>query len=682
MSHEETKNAPVQELHIETSPETETEVYQAEEAEPDFEPAEASAGQEPERETEPSLAAAIAQALEETLNAPQEEESPERQMEPGETQPGPQSRRAAAAPKQTARRGFSKFPGTNHKKLPKARVPMGPVRYIGEMLGDIRRRQLEALPGAGESLRKQEKRLSKQYPVEQMLSYVRYGIIVLMIFCLMGRTYTWMTLGFMGGLGGVYTTLVLAVAAMLISWQSALRAIRDPWYLRFSYESLLLITTILSVAETAGTKNQETLLPLLVISWCCAGLADQMNNQASLQALRGTITARNRKGIRVAREKWEKTDCIGKAPASLSGFVRHQAQPDVFHAGYSAFSLLFLFVCMVASAYLSGKTQKSFLRILTTLLTIGMPVSAALCCARPYALLSRVLSGLGAVSGWYGMKGLWGNKAVMIYDNDLFPQAAVSHKGIRVYGRMEPRLLTSYGASVMLETGIGLDSIFTRLLREVGGERLTVSHLHTQESGAEGYIKGALVQVGSCQYMQLMGISIPPHSPQYGVYLAVDQKLEAMFDIRYQVAGGASAGFHRFVREPQLKPLLVTRNFCVNPAFVEKWFHAPIASLFCPKAQYRRWLSEPSQMIRGMTCGYVYREGIAAYSRTVAGGRRVYRTGRLFTLLSLLLSSYLTVKTILALSGGGTVLAAQRLLLIQFCIFLLIELGARVAVRK
>ena len=101
-----------------------------------------------------------------------------------------------------------------------------------------------------------------------------------------------------------------------------------------------------------------------------------------------------------------------------------------------------------------------------------------------------------------------------------------------------------------------------------------------------------------------------------------------------------------------MTPLLVTRNFCINPGFVEHWFKAPVTQMGCPKAEIRRALSEPSLLTRGVTCGFVFQEGIAAYSRTVAGARRVYRMGLWLTGITVLLGLVLAVQTILAIASG------------------------------
>ena len=538
-----------------------------------------------------------------------------------------------------------------------------------------------SLPKAGASLRGTEKRLATMTSIERMLSPVRYLILLLMLLCIGGRSVTWMSLGFMSGANGVTVSAIAAVLAMLLCWQSVICGVRDLWYFRASYETYLLLVTILTIVEALVQKNESTFLPLTVIAWCITGTANQMHSQANLRSLRAVITGRNRTGIRTASGKWEHTDVIGKAPVTTAGFVRHQAQPDVWHNGMGIFLPILLVVSLVVSAYFSAKTESNYLSVLVTILNVGMPVSLALCCARPYNMLSQALKGKGVVAGWFGMKELSGKKAMLIYDSDLFPEGTMRQMGVRAYGAVDPRALVSYGASMALRANVGFRAVFTKLLREMNGEIYDVARFQIQETGLEGYIQGSLVHLGSYQYMQLMGVTLPKRATKYGVYIAINGQLAGLFGVKYQVSKGAKSGFRRLVREPKLTPLLVNRNFCINPGFVAHWFGVPVTQMTCPKAETRRMLSEPSLLTRGLTCGFVLREGVASYSRTVAGARRVYRMGLWLTLVTVLLGAVLSIQTMVAIAGGGAIITAQRLVILHFILYLVVEVWTRIALR-
>ena len=612
---------------------------------------------------------------------PQPESQPVR-AEPPKQPPKPEKQKAQAAPK-TEKKPEPKNPGTEHQKIPKSHVSskISAAEYIGDLVKELRRRQSMALPKPGTSLRGTEKRMSTFVQIERVLSPVRYLMILLMLLCIGGRSVGWMTLGFMKGNAAITIALIATIISMIASWQSVVRGVRDLWYCRASYETFLLLVTILTAVEALALHNQNTFLPLIAISWAVTGTAEYLHDQASLRSLRAVITGRGRVGVRTAADKWEHTDVIGKAPVTTAGYVRHQAQPDVWHSGMGIFLPVLTFLTVIISAYLSAKTQTNYLTVLVTLLDVAMPISLAVCCARPYNLLARALRGRGAVAGWFGMQELSGKKAMLVYDTDLFPSGTMQQMGVRAYLPMDPRELVSMGASMALRANVGFQTVFTKLLRDMNGEIYDVSRFQMQETGLEGYIHQQLVHLGSYQYMQLMGVTLPKRAPKYGVYIAINRELAGLFGVKYQVSPGSVGGFRRMVREPRLTPLLVTRNFCINPGFVEHWFKAPVTQMGCPKAEIRRALSEPSLLTRGVTCGFVFQEGIAAYSRTVAGARRVYRMGLWLTGITVLLGLVLAVHTILAIASGGAVIPAQRLAILNLILYLVVEIWARIAVR-
>lgn len=670
---------------------------------------EAPVQEEPVESQSPSeLADAIAQAVASSVGQPQEEENfvpvapateearmpiPEEEQEempaaePVPEQPAPQPERSIPNVKTVANPVLRK--AAREKKSPRITLPKGnepPVSSgftaaLGDAVGALREVQRGDLPPVRTSLKAAEKSSAILVRISGMLSPVRYIILLLMIFALAGRRFSWMTLGFLGGSVGVSISIVCTLVAMAMAWQCLLKAVRDVLHLRLTYEPLLLFVTLMSLADTAVHKDPKTLLPLLVMAWCLAGTAELMKSRSNLRALRGVISGHSRKAVRVTENRWEHTDCIGKASASTAGFVRRMEEMDTFHVGWSAYSLLLVALSLIISAYLSAKTKGNYFSILVTLLTVAMPVSLCACCARPYELLTRIMNGAGAPAGWAGLRGISGKKAMLVYDEDLFPQGTIGHKGVRVYGNQTPRLLTSYAASLVLRANNGLGDVFTGLLREMDGRIYDVSYFQVMDAGLAGRINGVVVAVGTYHFMQLLGAMPPADAPKNGIYIAINGELAGVFAIRYKVRSGAAGGFLRLSRDRRLTTLMATRNFCVNPSFVRRWFKVPVAAVTCPKLETRLELSQPGILARGITCGFVTRDGIAPYSRLVAGGRRVYRMGLILTVLSIVLSLLMLIRTAMLISAGVGVWNGARLLLMQILLLLGLELWARFAVR-
>lgn len=651
-------------------------------------------------ETEASEAPAVSEAAEpseesapvetqpvEAVPAHHPSEKTQRRVKRNPDDKGTKKPEKKAAPEKAAKASKEKQtdpvnPGTGYVKISRSHVSVSPGEYFGNMFSGVIDRQKEALPPVGVDLKKHEKVLAVKTGFDRLVNPVRYVILLLMFLCLCGRKYQWMTLGFLSGVGGTFVSLVLTIVIMILCWQSVYRGVRDIGYLRFSYESYLLIATLLTMFEALSTRNENSLLPLLTMSWCFSGFATLMDGQANLRALRSVITDRNKVGVRSALKKWKKQDLIGKAASGTAGFVRCQAEPDVWHGINTWFLLPLMVVCVVASAYLSAKTESNYLTVLVTLLDIGMPLSMVLCCARPYNLLSQVLSGKAAIAGWAGIKALCGKKSVLIYDNDLFPSNTTGHKGVKVYGRYTASQLVSFGASLVIRADIGLTDVFVRLLRDGDGQLLEVSHIQIQESGVEGRILRNRVQVGTYQFMQLMGVSVPQKGSSNGVYIAINGNLAGMFAVKYALRAGSVSAFRRFTREKNLTSVIATRNFTITPAFIEKSFKAPIARLSCPKTEVRRSLSAPSVFRGSTTCGFLLQDGISAYSRMIGGARRIYRMGLWYTLLSVALTIYLTVSTISSIASGTEMIEVTRILLMHFWLYVAVEIGARISVRK
>ena len=568
-----------------------------------------------------------------------------------------------------------------HKKIPHSRIRFGFVESLVLMLGDIRARRWQDLPDEQASLRSREAYYAKQSGISTILAPVRYVILVLLVFSLMGRRFRWMLLGFLGGTTGVYVCTVLTILAMIASFRSLFQSVRDMAFLRFSFESLLLIVTILSALEAISQQNSSTLIPILGIGWCLCGTADLMELRGKRRSVRNVLSGKTNTGLRMAPGLWKKMDCIGKAPSRLNGFIRHLEMTDSFHSGWSIYAPIHLIVAVIVSAYLTAKTAGNYVTILVTLLTISLPVAALLCCARPLELLTRFLGRRGALAGWYGVKVLSGRKTMLIYDTDLFPVGAIVHHGMKVYGQQTSRLLASYGASMVLQAGIGLDAPFTKLLNEAGGQIYHVSHLQKNEGGLSGTINGVPVLLGTYNYLQLMGIVIPQYAPRNGLFIAINGSIAGQFAMKYRVSTKSIQRFANLVQDRRLTLAAATKNISVNPAYLENWFMIPVGEILCPKANTRFKLSEPTMFKRGITCGYLADGNFLTYSRMVSGARRVHRTGMIMTILSILCAASLLFYSVHCISQGVDLISTTGILLIQLTLFALTEIMSWTAVR-
>lgn len=623
-------------------------------------------------------AVASAQSVEETAGeapkAPQEEPAKENKKE--------KKPRSAKKKKPAGNAGKDRKPGVYQTEIPKGGPEVSMGDSVSFLLRDLRARQDAALPSEKASVKEAEKHKTLLCTFDKLLFPVRMVILVLMVLMIGGKQYPWMTLGVLKGDQGVSILLLMTVASLAASWQSVLRGLKDVIYFRFSYETVLLFATVIGLVELASTRNQETYLPLLVMSWCLSGCAAAMTEKGHRNGLRALITARDPMGIYSARRRFGQQDVIGKAPADDFGFVRNQEQPDVWHSGWSLFGILYIFLVLVLSVFLSAKTQQNIFTIMTTLFSVSMPVGLVTACARPYLLLTKALVGHGVLEGWWGAKQLYGKKQLLVYDNDLFPKETVSIKGYKLYGNYDLPTVISCMASMLQKADNGLLPAMIPAMRQLNAGLSEVSQFDSMEGGCYGRIQGLGVLCGTYEFMQLMGVNPPQEAPRNGIFLAIGGKLSAVFVMEYKVTKGAAAGIKRLTREWQLVPTLVTKHFSATPAFVAKQFRSHVAKVSGPKFEARRALSNPAVVYSGNRCGYVLKEGVTAYSRVAAGGRRIYRMGKYLTIASVVMAVMLLFSTFSAISAGVSIIAMTKLLFWHLVALLLVEILARIAVRR
>jgi len=654
--------------------------------EPDFQPESQMVQEEPVDEGEPvTEEAPETEETPETGESQPEEESPETPEEAGEPEGEKEPEKAEPDKKPAPQK---KKPEVRYhlpakrKKIPRGSVHTGFLRSVNETMGEIRTRQREDLPGSGASLKTAEKRYTGIERIARKTNLVHTVVLILMLMALLGRRFSWMLLGFLGGTTGTRAAVILTLLSMIAGWRTVVRAVRDAVFLRFSYESLLLLTTVLSIFEALAHGNIQTLLPLLAIGWCLSGKSDLMDIRAKLRSLRGVLfSGKNRTGVRVRRRLWERMDCIGKAPAGTAGFVRHLEERDSWSTGWSVYSILLLALSLIVGAYLAAKTGSSYLTILVTLLTVSLPVAAAMNGARSFYLLSGAMGRSGVLAGWYGAKMLSGRKTVLTYDSDLFPSGTISHRGVRVYGNQTAQLLISYGASLVVRADNGLTEPFLKLLGETGGQIHHVSKFQVTEGGLSGRIHGVLVTVGTYNFMQLMGALPPRDAPKNGLFIALNGQIAGLFAIRYRVKAGSVGGFARFTAQPRLTPLAAMKHLCVNPSYLRNWFKIPVGEIICPKVGTRWKLADPGRFARGSTCGFLMAEGIDPYSRLVSGARRMRSLGWTMTAVSIATSLGLFFVTVTRIAAGTDLITVGRLLLIHLLTYLLVEMGSRYVAR-
>ena len=147
----------------------------------------------------------------------------------------------------------------------------------------------------------------------------------------------------------------------------------------------------------------------------------------------------------------------------------------------------------------------------------------------------RVSQSGGALAGWPGAAGSRRGNRVLITDLDLFPPGFVELNGIKVFGDFSVERVVGYTATLIRDSGCGLEKLFHDLLRTQGAIFRRADSLCCYEGGGlSANIRGDQVLVGSAAFMNLMEVPLPQGlNVKNAVFCAIDGELAGIFALNY-----------------------------------------------------------------------------------------------------------------------------------------------------
>lgn len=281
--------------------------------------------------------------------------------------------------------------------------------------------------------------------------------------------------------------------------------------------------------------------------------------------------------------------------------------------------------------------------------TASAGFSAPLCFSRPYRALARRLSSSGAaLPGWSAAQRT--GKAILLTDTDLFPPGEVSLNGIKIFGDHSVEKVVAVCATLIKESGSGLDKIFHDLLRTQGAVYRRCSGFTRHEGGGlSADIRGERILVGSASFMALMEVALPQGlNVRSAVFCAIDGELSGIFALNYAMHPAIPPAISALTAN-HVSPVLCTRDFNLIPAMLRQKFKLPVEKMDFPAVERRTELSDPAALHSARLTAVLCREGLSPFSEAVVGAKRLGLAVRLNTALSvlgsvvgLLLAFYLT----------------------------------------
>ncbi len=441
------------------------------------------------------------------------------------------------------------------------------------------------------------------------------------------------------------TTLILLLLVLYICRDLFCRGLADLLHGRLGAESMVSVSCLASVADALyiAVSGAEVLgAPFCAVSAAsisCAVFGTHFSYAGYRRTYKTAIASAEPYVVRPELDRVKDGAVLLKSQTSAAGFVSRGEEEDGAAHAYALAAPLLLLCCLIFSVFAAiHGGMDAFLHNMAAMLGVSASFSALLCFGLPFSTVSRLLSRAGAaLAGWSGACDIRDAVGVVITDRDIFPAGTMTMNGVRVFAGLSLNKVLSYAGSVVIASGSGLAPLFAELLRQQGSSTLQVSGFTCYEGGGIGAeIRGEKVLVGSSGFMHLMGISVPKNlGMKNAVYAAISKELVGVFSVDYTPVNSVQNALVTILNTKVL-PLLAVRDFNMTPMMIQQKYKITTDKLDYLTAEARYQLSDASEIGPVRPVALLCREGLGPLAETIAAGRRLRKTVRLNTCISLL----------------------------------------------
>ena len=287
-------------------------------------------------------------------------------------------------------------------------------------------------------------------------------------------------------------------------------------------------------------------------------------------------------------------------------------------------------VCLALLTTVAHHQPKLVLWSLSALFTASATLGASLTLSFPLQILGSKLATLGvALAGWPGIAAAKGCRAALLTDNDLYPPGTVTLANSKPLSNLPMDRVVAYTASAIRASGSGLSYLFDKLLRSEGAKYLPIEKILLQDNGLIAQTQGQQILVGNSDFMSKQGIALPTGIKYKNtVFCAVDRELIGMFGVRYALHTTIVPSLQSLLGH-RIAPVLVTRDFNINPKRMRFSDRLNKDSLTYPDLQRRVTLSGPNQAHGQTIVAVLCREGMASFTLALIAAKRVRRAAGL-----------------------------------------------------
>ena len=448
---------------------------------------------------------------------------------------------------------------------------------------------------------------------------------------------------------------------VLLSMDVMARALAGPFRRQMGMDTVASIGVLVTLGQGCWEVYRwggEGELPLgygglsaLILYFCCLG--EYKRRKGLRQTCKTAASASEPYLVTRDEAKWNGRGTFCKHGGEPVGFGSQVQQMDGAQKIYRRTAPVILVASVVLAALASvGKGEPGlFVWCLSVILTAASPLGAAMAFGKPFEKLTRRLNRSGAaLAGWPGIEAMAGSSGILITDTDLFPPGSVTPNGIKIFGDFSVEKVVSYTASLIRDSGSGLDKIFHDLLRTQGAiYRRTTDFCCYEGGGLSAVIRGQQVLVGSASFMALMEVGLPQGlNVKNAVFCAIEGELAGIFALNYTLPASVRPSLAALIAG-KVSPVLATRDFNIIPAMLRQRFKLPVEKMEFPPVERRMELSSVVQEYDPLVTAVLCREGLSPFADAVVGGRRLGRITRfnavlasLGALAGVLLGFYLT----------------------------------------
>lgn len=468
------------------------------------------------------------------------------------------------------------------------------------------------------------------------------------------------------------SALVLALAA-LAGFDVLAHGIIGIFKLRPELETVLLFAVMATAADAmtmTALNPRDGAMPYTAAASACIFFAlwGRYTKRKAQRLNARTVAGRKEPYVVTLDERvWNGEDAYMKWSGEFSGFGAQAQDTDGAQRAYHMAAPILLILAPVLTLFASVGVERpeNFFWCLSATLLAACGFSGFLAFAEPYhAIVNRLSKAGGAIGGWDSLHWTGRDRGVVVTDRDLFPPGAVKLNGIKLIGDvLSLETAVSYVATLVKETGSGMEKPFSDMMRSQGGLYRKAYQVVCHEGGVTGIISGEQVIVGSAGFVELMGMA-PPEGLRVkdAVFLGVDGRLVAIFALNYRMHPSVAQALDSLIAN-RLNPILATRDFLVIPEMLRKKFKLKVDAMEFPSLDRRRELSSKrlghDENISALLC----REGLGPYAEAVVGGKRLVGATRMGVCFSLLgsvlgmaLAFYLTLMEAYASLSAGSLL--------------------------